>query len=372
MKNFIHIHTLRALPYSNLNRDDTGAPKQTEFGGHLRARLSSQAQKRAMRIGVETTTDRTFRSKYAPADVIRRVEEKASEAGVVLDEKQKAKLETAAKNAINALPGGEDKKAKAPASATLVWLVEEELASAASKIWNKIVSQEEDTNIKPEEFVAPRTNSLTVSAFGRMFASAPRLQTPAAIQVSHAITTHAISTEVDYFTAVDDLGEVYREDVGAGHLDISEHTSGVFYTHVCIDVRTLKGNWNAGPDGTERFAELVKQVLLALPTGKANATAPYTFPALSIAHAGSTAVGSLADAFESPIESGKSNRTEGYLTGSVDALLTHFDRAAAFMPEGFEVATFTGVADLAKTQYGEIELSDLNTFTSEVTSWVEL
>src|SRR5439155_3256780 len=45
----IEIHVLQNFAPSNLNRDDTGSPKDAEFGGYRRARISSQCQKRAQR-----------------------------------------------------------------------------------------------------------------------------------------------------------------------------------------------------------------------------------------------------------------------------------------------------------------------------------
>ena len=49
MKKLLEVHILQNVAPSLLNRDDTGSPKQAEFGGYLRARLSSQSQKRAVR-----------------------------------------------------------------------------------------------------------------------------------------------------------------------------------------------------------------------------------------------------------------------------------------------------------------------------------
>ena len=45
----IEIHVLQNFAPSNLNRDDTGSPKDAEFGGYRRARISSQCLKRAVR-----------------------------------------------------------------------------------------------------------------------------------------------------------------------------------------------------------------------------------------------------------------------------------------------------------------------------------
>src|SRR5262249_34673341 len=43
------LHLLQNFAPSNLNRDDTGSPKDCEFGGVRRARISSQCLKRAAR-----------------------------------------------------------------------------------------------------------------------------------------------------------------------------------------------------------------------------------------------------------------------------------------------------------------------------------
>jgi len=45
MKTIVEIHVLQNFAPSNLNRDDTGAPKDALFGGTRRARISSQCAK---------------------------------------------------------------------------------------------------------------------------------------------------------------------------------------------------------------------------------------------------------------------------------------------------------------------------------------
>ncbi len=45
----IEIHVLQNHAPSNLNRDDTGSPKECVFGGYKRARISSQCLKRSIR-----------------------------------------------------------------------------------------------------------------------------------------------------------------------------------------------------------------------------------------------------------------------------------------------------------------------------------
>ena len=47
---YLDIHVLQNVPPSCINRDDTGSPKTAVYGGATRARVSSQAWKRAVRL----------------------------------------------------------------------------------------------------------------------------------------------------------------------------------------------------------------------------------------------------------------------------------------------------------------------------------
>ena len=50
MSTKIEFHVIQSFPPANLNRDDTNMPKDCEFGGVRRARISSQCIKRAIRL----------------------------------------------------------------------------------------------------------------------------------------------------------------------------------------------------------------------------------------------------------------------------------------------------------------------------------
>ncbi len=78
----IEMHILQNFAPSNLNRDDTGSPKDCEFGGYRRGRISSQCQKRADRvyfqkhklIPAEHCAERTKRLVRETADQLERGE----------------------------------------------------------------------------------------------------------------------------------------------------------------------------------------------------------------------------------------------------------------------------------------------------------
>lgn len=67
---FLDVHVLQTVPPSNINRDDSGSPKTATYGGTLRARVSSQAWKRAVRLAFtadpEMTREAGRRTKKVP------------------------------------------------------------------------------------------------------------------------------------------------------------------------------------------------------------------------------------------------------------------------------------------------------------------
>lgn len=75
---YVDFHILQTVPPSCVNRDDTGSPKTAVYGGTVRARVSSQAWKRAMRLMFRELFDesalgkRTKRVLQMVSDAIRR------------------------------------------------------------------------------------------------------------------------------------------------------------------------------------------------------------------------------------------------------------------------------------------------------------
>jgi len=58
-RSIVDIHVIQTVPPSNINRDDTGSPKTAVYGGQRRARVSSQAWKRATRDAFDGLLDRS-------------------------------------------------------------------------------------------------------------------------------------------------------------------------------------------------------------------------------------------------------------------------------------------------------------------------
>ena len=77
-----------------------------------------------------------------------------------------------------------------------------------------------------------------------MVASDPSLNYDAAAQVAHAISTHSVQNEFDYFTAVDDLSP--EDNAGAGHLGTVEFSSSTLYRYATVNVDELRASLGDG------------------------------------------------------------------------------------------------------------------------------
>lgn len=323
MYRHLTLHVVNSIPWSNLNRDDTGTPKRLNQGGVLRGQLSSQSIKRAARTDYEEQSmDRSFRSGNLAALVTKRALELRPEA----DEKAMVKAAVQLIGRLtkeSATEGGSDRSA---------WLSTEELEAAAQRI----------SSGNDDEFIeGHKTGSLAIAAFGRMFANDPTKGTEAALSVSPAVATHRTVIENDYFSTVDDYG---KEDHGAGatFLGISQYLNGVFYRTVTIDREQLKESWTGttGEHARTNLGLLLTSLIYKLPRGKRHGTAPYVMPALVLCEEQAYR---LAYDFETPVQAGNDG---GYLGATIQRLIDQRAACLRFDPDNYgELSMVTGTAD---------------------------
>ena len=127
----------------------------------------------------------------------------------------------------------------------LVHLGPEELARLDA-LADRLVAGDELAD-KEALVLVQKPRAADIALFGRMLADNPLYNVEAAAQVAHAFTTHRVSVEDDFYTAVDDLKSANREaDRGAGFIGVQEYGAGIFYLYVCLDadqlVRNLAGD----------------------------------------------------------------------------------------------------------------------------------
>lgn len=289
---FIDIHALQTLPPCNINRDDTGSPKTAQYGGATRARVSSQCWKRAMRtyfkehsaeenVGVRTL----YLVDYIAKKIVALDSSISDEDALKLGEK--------ALN--NAGVKTKDGKAKA------LFFIGEKQANALAQAAIDGVDDK-----KALQALLHKNLPIDIALFGRMLADDPSLNEDASAQVAHAISTHAIQHEFDYFTAIDDLSP--KDNAGAGMLGTVEYNSSELYRYASIALHEFLSQLDNDKDALAASVKLfVKAFVESMPTGKANTFANQTLPHLLLITLRDDRPVNLVSAFEKPVKS-----TDGY------------------------------------------------------------
>jgi CRISPR system Cascade subunit CasC len=355
----IEIHYLQSFPVGNPNRDDTGAPKDAIFGGSKRARISSQCFKRAIRKD-EHFTDRLN------GNIAFRTRQSANKGLAVrlLDDLSQDMASALAEGFISQLVTTVEKNGQ---TNVLFYVGETELDEMAQHIKNAgdLTSQAEaylqaKADLNTAEVIKDKTqikkctdafkstqkelmkgfenevktfiknnkgttHSVEIALFGRMLAEQPDLNVDACCQVAHALSTHKISMEFDYFTAVDDL----ETGTGAGHIGQLGFNAPCFYRYAVIDADALasrlKGDTALAKEGILAFLEAS---FWAIPSGKQNSSANHVQPSLAFAVVrDKSAPQNLVNAFSQPV---RATEDVGMEDGSARKLVTEWNDLQAY------------------------------------------
>ena len=335
MSRFLQLHFLTIYPLSNPNRDDLGRPKTANYGGAPRLRISSQALKRAARLSDVIQAelkghlgDRTQRI----GEVVRN-----ALAGGPASEDQVAEIAAKVADVFGKLDAEAEKKG-AIWTRQLAFISPDE-RSAALELARKALAGEALPELKQLKKRVLRTadGAADVAMFGRMLADDPDFNREAAVQVSHALTTHRALVEDDYYTAVDDL-KTPAEDAGAGFVGEAGFGSGVFYTYACVNIGLLVDNLAGDRALAGRAAgALAEAMATATPSGKRNSFAHQTRAGYIRAEKGDAQPRSLAGAFFKPVDG------ENLMAASIAALETMADRLDAAYGACCEASTIMNV-----------------------------
>lgn len=336
MRNLIEIHVLQNFVPSNLNRDDTGAPKDALFGGTRRARISSQCFKHAVRRHFTSMIEQGVLAEHQVGLRTKRLFELlVSELVQMGRSEEEARQKTFLALSAISLKIKENSKTE-----YLLFLGKSEIHEAARIIneqWDNIViaddssgeSQTEEKSSKNKkvkkgiddpasknlskalEKVFNGGKSLDVALFGRMLADMPAKNQYAACQVAHALSTHSVDREFDFYTAIDDLNP--EEMTGAEMMGAIEFNAACFYRYANLDVDKLQANLQGDKDlaliGVKAFLEAF---VIATPTGKQNSFAAHNPPEFVVVSVSQNAAPcNLANAFEAAINI----RSDGSITG---------------------------------------------------------
>ncbi len=283
------IHMLKNYPATNLNRDESGAPKTCEFGGALRGRISSQCLKRSWRssqmfselVGAENIGSRTrklpelvgdiLRSRGVSEEYISAVVPKIS--GFANKEGTENKKDPTITSQI-AFYSNEDIEAVADC-------VMSELEKCKTvKDVEKLKAKEMQKNIKD---VNTRPITLDIALFGRMVTSNSFRDVEASMQVAHAVSTNRVVLESDFFTAVDDLLDgSTMEESGGGMIGDIDYNSSCYYIYASIDSDALAKNLDYAENAEELTRNAIKALVRTMaytnPSAKQNSFAGNVLP----------------------------------------------------------------------------------------------
>ena len=318
----VELHAIQSFGPSNLNRDDTGNPKEALFGGVRRARISSQSAKRAMRI-----SDVFAQSIQVPTGTRTKALVDEIAARLIAHDLPEDYGRQAATEVVEASFAKPDKK-NANKTNVLVYISSGEIDLLVDQILEAYqAGTTVDTKLLQKELgkhFKGRTLAPDIALFGRMLAEHPDLNIDAACQVAHAISTHEVnSAEFDYFTAVDDL--MPGDESGAGMLGLVAFNSATYYRCARIDWEQLVTNLNGDVElARSTVIAIMHAFALVVPTGMKNSFVNQHTPDFLLAVARPNNDGqSLVNAFEQPV---RARQGSGYAETSVKVLAKYWEQ----------------------------------------------
>ena len=330
--NLIELHILQSFPVTCLNRDDLGAPKSAMFGGVQRARVSSQCWKRAVREFAHEARPELFgasRSKIlGPA-----IEKAARELGaderttiaikeIILDamnrdDKNPERVKTlfffspeSLRNVIRPLVMDGDRKLP-------MEVIDGILSGDEKKIKKAKKDAEKLSKDLLKAFGEHVSDAADIALFGRMVADDASQTVEGASLFSHALSTHAVRGELDFFSAVDDEKKD-ADDAGAGQIGTIEYSSACYYRYIGVNLDLLTKSHLFDQSQIKVVLEnFIRAALLANPSARKNSMFGQGLPSYILAVKRKGQPLSLANAFEKPVVA---KRGEGFVAPSIEAL----------------------------------------------------
>ncbi|MGH1419823.1 MAG: type I-E CRISPR-associated protein Cas7/Cse4/CasC [Hyphomicrobiaceae bacterium] len=294
---FIQLHLLTFYGPANLNRDDTGRPKTAIVGGVERLRVSSQSLKRAVRTS--EVFKETLSGHYASRTqrLGKEIEDHLKERQIPDDQARSVARDIA--GMFGKIKG--EKENNPTYIEQLAFISPEERAAAIALAERK--AADPDLEIKKDDLLQTTDGAADIAMFGRMLADDPKFNREAAVQVSHAFTTHKGIVEADFYTANDDVKAADENaDAGAGFLGNTGFGSGVFYTYANVNVPLLLENLGGNAEIAQKSIAALTQCLATVsPTGKQNSFASRSRADYILAERGNDAPRNLAGAFLEPV-----------------------------------------------------------------------
>jgi len=339
----IEYHILQSFPVTCLNRDDVGAPKTAEIGGVSRARVSSQSWKRQVRLAMNEFGQKlAVRTKH----VDERISRKCNELGASDEQASQCGEEISKILTKDTLHFFSDSEAQALAGYA------KERGFDSSKIEKK------ETLKVHKKAYNPNIDGIDIALFGRMVAQAPDLNIEAACSFAHAISTHAVNNELDFFTAVDDfIMDPEEKETGSAHMGTLEFNSATYYRYISLDLGQLVQTLESDEYLSEAITDFTKALYVAVPAARQTTQSGANLwdYARVLVRRGQR----IQASFEEPVTS----RGRGYLAPSITRLNEFIDKK-----ERLSGSLYGKISDFT---WGSDESFSIDDLTSSIQQTVE-
>lgn len=323
----LEIHMLKNYPATNLNRDETGAPKTCMFGGVQRGRISSQCLKHSWRtsallkeaLGEDMIGIRTRKLPEIIEEALKKQDFPEEYIAVI----------TKTLTGFGTKDGKENSKELK--TAQIIAYSPEDVREITALIVEKLKECENVADVKKikatdlQDILKKNSNrsvALDIALFGRMVTSDAFADVEASMQVAHAVSVNRMYMESDYFTAVDDLIAGSDTETGSAMIGDIDYNSSCYYIYASLDTDKLKDNLKY----CDHADEVVKKAIPALietmvyvnPSGKQNSFAGHSLPSAILIECKEKHIPvSYANAYEVPV---KSFKDSGVVAQSVEKL----------------------------------------------------
>lgn len=310
----LELHIIQSVPVACLNRDDLNSPKTAVFGGVQRARVSSQSWKRAIREMAKEISPDSFkgcRSRYIINTIINEL-------------KTHGKNDSDANNLgleISAALATKDTEKRVK---TLLFSTELELKEFTKTYIDSTTPAARKKAIEKMIGKTPK-DAADIAIFGRLVASDYTAKLEGAAMFSHALSTHKVDNEIDFFAAVDESPEA-KDDPGAAHTSTLEFNSATYYRFAALNLDMMADAEHLASMTLEERQKVVRTfveaTIKAMPSARKNPMNANTLPVyvLGVVREIGHPI-QLVNAFEVPIRS-----SQGYAGKSVELLKTEYKK----------------------------------------------
>lgn len=309
------IHMLKNYPPTNLNRDDSGAPKTCLFGGVTRGRVSSQCLKRSWR------TSPSFRAEIGDENLgIRTRQLPALVADKLVDMGVSQEFVEAIQPRLTGIGNKEGKETKdGNATAQVIFYANEDINAVAETVktlLDNCKTAKDVQKLKGKDIQAAVTGAdvrpitLDIALFGRMVTSDAFRDVEASMQVAHAISVNKVAVEADYFTAMDDmLSGGSMDEKGAAMIGDVDFNSSCYYVYASVDTDVLAENLKYAENVEQIIRKAIPALLRAMaftnPSGKQNSFAGHVLPSVVMVDCKEKKIPtSMVNAFVEPVTKG--------------------------------------------------------------------